>query len=287
MSSQNQNRRAFLGTIGVAAAAASVAIPGQVDANLVGSLPKATTGEAFPLWEIIRKADEHVDTEGLHGYALSKVDARHRVAKESNSCNRYFARGTIGRFPGNFFRMAMCSWNSYRHDIARIAEFRKEGTYAQLLSGALDEAARVVGWDKARVERDIRAFEKAGGDACKKQGWEWICACEPSHVLDIPDPIMSGDNSLDSSDFFTSRADVLQAVAAWNAEQLESDDPRALGHWVIALEIGDELPGTNYAMNEFCGDVAIETFSAERLVRVVRPIAEEIAQYASVEGGAS
>ena len=265
---QSQSRRAFLGAVGVVAAA-QVAAHGQ--ANGASVVVHHDSGETIPLWKVVIGEG---DGQSVLDYTPSAEQARGQVAEYSDTPNKCAAKKAEGRFSGRVFRMATCTWNGYRHRIVSLAEFRKDNC-ARLDKSERAEAARIAGGDRKRVERDVKAYEQ--------DRREWLYGSEPCHELDVPEFVVLNEDQLEPGDYHADRAGALQAAAAWNRGRLADFRGWEAGnHWAIVLEVGESLPDTmgTQCGTAFAGDIAVETITTQRPVRLVRPTAAEIARHA-------
>ncbi len=122
---------------------------------------------------------------------------------------------------------------------------------------------RRCGWDAERGERALSAA--------------------PAHALDIPEVLNVGESAIDEADTFSNRSAAMQAAAEWNRSLTAKGDRGALKTWAVVVEVGDQLPGTAFAAVCASGDIAIETATIQRPVRLVRPTAEEIRWYVGAE----
>jgi len=122
----------------------------------------------------------------------------------------------------------------------------------------------------------------------RRCGWdaergEHAASALPSHALDVPEVLNAGDYSVDANDTFSDRSAAMHAAAESNRNLMAKGDRDALRAWTVVMEIGDQLPGTAFAAVCASGDIAIETATIQRPVRIVRPTAEEIRRHVGAE----
>lgn len=165
---------------------------------------------------------------------------------------------------GTGYQVLTTVWDSYR-SMLLVAADGQEATVGHRL---LRRAAMGVCRSQRLVRSDVKQVH--AGRLPKSR--------PPAHELDIPQSLSVGhrDNAFRS---LLSGGEALRAAAEENRQRL-AEGIAWDGLWCVVVECGEILPASRTAP-EFAGGLGIERLITHRVLRLVQPTEEEIAQFTS------
>lgn len=163
---------------------------------------------------------------------------------------------------GKSHRVLTTAWDSYRAMLLVAADGQEATVGQRLLKRAALGACR----SQRRVQADARQLR--AGCLPKKR--------PPAHELDLPE-VITVDRQSDRLVPPLARTTALRLAAERNRQRL-AEGAAWDGQWSVVVEHGEILPIT-WTSLEFAGDLGIERLIYHRVVRLVRPTEDEIAQF--------
>lgn len=262
------SRREFIAT--AAAASLLPLIPGTAKPI---PTPQPVPG-TIPLWLVEHPAEQA--WEAIDGHYPSRLLAEQSIEKRGRSKEQTI-RQVACPSSGRVFRVVSVRWARYEDELDTLALHKTNhrlfpfAEFPERLRDVMTE----TGLPEARVLADV--------EKCLAAGRDWAPR-PPRHLLDLPDVIMIGmtEQSTEDGDY-ACRQEAMQHAADLNREQLEAGEIPE--EWHFVLEIGEPIEKVGFADYTFSGEIGVENRSTYRPVRVVRPTADEIAQYGQAVAG--